>query len=39
MSRKNDYTRENLVDNLHQQKYYKLIDIDLSAQVSRNIPQ
>ena len=39
MSRKNDYTRENLVDNLYQQKYYKLIDIDLSAQASRNIPQ
>ena len=39
MSRKNDYTTENLVDNLYQQKYYKLIDIDLSAQASRNIPQ
>ena len=39
MSRKNDYATENLVDNLYQQKYYKLIDIDLSAQASRNIPQ
>ena len=39
MSRKNDYTTENLVDNLYQQKYYKLIDIDLSARASRNIPQ
>ena len=39
MSRKNDYTTENLVDNLYQQKYYKLIDIDLSAQANRNIPQ
>ena len=39
MSRKNDYTTENLVDNLYQQKYYKLIDIDLSAQARRNIPQ
>ena len=39
MSRKNDYATENLVDNLYQQKYYKLIDIDLSAQANRNIPQ
>ena len=39
MSRNNDYTTGNLLDYLHHQKYYKLIDIDLSRQANTSIPQ
>ena len=39
MSRNNDHTRGNLLDYLYQQKYYKLIGIDLSRQTSTSISQ
>ena len=34
-----DYTRENLLDYLYNQKYYKLIAINLSRQTNTNVPQ
>ena len=34
-----NYTTGNLLDYLHHQKYYKLIGIDLSRQISRNTSQ
>ena len=37
MSRDNDYTKGNLLDYLHHQKYYKLIGIDLSRQTNTSI--
>ena len=37
MSRDNDYTKGNLLDYLHHQKYYKLIAIDLSRQTNTSI--
>ena len=39
MSRNNDYTTGNLLEYLYHQKYYKLIDIDLSRQTNTSIPQ
>ena len=39
MSRNNDYTKGNLLDYLHHQKYYKLIGIDLSRQTNTSISQ
>ena len=39
MSKNDDYTTGNLLDYLHRQNYYKLIDIDLSRQRNTNIPQ
>ena len=39
MSRNDGYTTGNLLDYLVHQKYYKLIDIDLSRQVNMNFPQ
>ena len=39
MSRNNDYTTGNLLECLYHQKYYKLIDIDLSRQTNTSIPQ
>ena len=39
MSRNDDYTTGNLLDNLDHQKYYKLIGIDLSRQTTTSIPQ
>ena len=39
MSRNDDYTTGNLLDNLDHQKYYKLIGIDLSRQTTASIPQ
>ena len=34
-----DYTRGNLLDYLYNQKYYKLIAINLSRQTNTNVPQ
>ena len=39
MSRNNSYTTGNLLDYLYDQKYYKLIGIDLSGQTNTIIPQ
>ena len=39
MSRNNDYTTGNLLDHLYNEKYYKLIGIDLSRQTNTNVPQ
>ena len=39
MSENNDYTTGNLLDYVYHQNYYKLIDIDLSRQTNKNIPQ
>ena len=39
MSQNDDYTTENLLDYFYYQKYYKLIDIDLSRQTNTSIPQ
>ena len=39
MSRNDGYTTGNLLDYLVHQKYYKLIDIDLSRQANMNFPQ
>ena len=39
MSRNNDITTGNLLDYFYHQKYYKLIDIDLSRQTNKSIPQ
>ena len=39
MSQNDDYTTENLLDYFYYQKYYKLIDIDLSRQINTSIPQ
>ena len=39
MSRSNYYTIWNLLDYLCRQKYYKLIDIDLSKQTNTSISQ
>ena len=39
MSRNDGYTTGNLSDYLVHQKYYKVIDIDLSRQVNMNFPQ
>ena len=39
MSRNNDYTTGNLLDDLYNEKYYKLIGIDLSRQTNTNVPQ
>ena len=39
MSRNYDYTTGNSLDHLHHQKYYKLIDIDLSRKTNMSIPQ
>ena len=39
MSRTDDYTTGNSLDYLYHQKFYKVIDIDLSRQANRNIPQ
>ena len=39
MSRNNDYTTGNILDYLYNQKYYKLIGIDLSRQTNVSIPQ
>ena len=39
MSRNNDYTTGNLLDYLYDQKYYKLIGINLSRQTNTTIPQ
>ena len=39
MSRNNDITTGNLLDYFYHQKYYKVIDIDLSRQTNTSIPQ
>ena len=39
MSRNNDYTTENALYYLYQQKCYKLIGIDLSRHTNTSIPQ
>ena len=39
MSRNNDYTTGNLLDDLYNEKYYKLTGIDLSRQTNTNVPQ
>ena len=39
MSRNYDYATWNLSDYLYHQKYYQLIDIDLSRQTNASIPQ
>ena len=39
MSRNDDYTTRNLTDFSYLQKYYKLIDINLSRQTNTNITQ
>ena len=39
MSRNDDYTTANVLDNLHHQNYYKLIDIDLSSQKNTSVLQ
>ena len=39
MSRYDDYKTKNLLYYLYQQKYYKLIGIDLSRQTNTSIPQ
>ena len=39
MSRNNEYTTGTLLDDLYHQKYYKLIDKDLSGQTNTSIPQ
>ena len=39
MSRNSDYTTANLLDLLYCQKYYKLMDIDLSRQTKMTIPR
>ena len=38
-SQNDDYTTENLLDYFYYQKYYKLIDIDLSRQINTSIHQ
>ena len=39
MSKNDDYTTGNLLNYLYYQKYYKLIDIDLSRKTNASIPQ
>ena len=39
MSRNDGYTKGNLVDQLYDQTYYKLIGIDLSGRRNTTIPQ
>ena len=39
MSRNDDYTAENLLYYLYNQKYYKIVGIDLSRQTNTSIPQ
>ena len=39
MSRYDDYKTKNLLYYLYQQKYFKLIGIDLSRQTNTSIPQ
>ena len=39
MSRNNDYTTGNLLDNLYNHNYYKLIEKDSSRQTYKTIPQ
>ena len=39
MIRNNDYATGNLLDYLYHQKYYKLIDIDLSRQKNTTVSQ
>ena len=39
ISRNDDYTTGNLLDHFYYQKYYKLIDTDLSRQTYTTIPQ
>ena len=39
MSRNNDYRTGNLLDYSYHQKYYQIIDIDLSRQTNTSIPQ
>ena len=39
MSRNDDYAKEDLLDFLYRQNYYKLIRIDLSRETNMNIPQ
>ena len=39
ISRNDDYITRNLLDNFYYQKYYKLIDTDLSRQTYTTIPQ
>ena len=39
MSKNDDYTTGNLLSYLYYQKYYKLIDIDLSRKTNASIPQ
>ena len=39
MSRNDECTTRNLLDYLYHQKYYKLIDINLSRQTTTIIPQ
>ena len=39
MSRNGDYTTWNVLNYLYQQKYYKLIGIDVSRQTNISIPQ
>ena len=39
MSKNYDYTTGNSLDHLYHQKYYKLIDIDLSRKTNMSIPQ
>ena len=39
MSRNNVYTKEDLLDYLSHQKYYKLTGTDLSIQINTSIPQ
>ena len=39
MSRDDGYTTGNLLDHLYNQKFYKLVGIDLSRQKNTNVPQ
>ena len=39
MSTNDDYITENLSSYLYRQKYYKLIDIDLSRQTNTSVPK
>ena len=39
ITRNDDYTTGNLLDYFYHQKYYELIDIDLSRQANSSIPQ
>ena len=39
VTKRKGYTTEYLLDYLYHQKYYKLIDIDLSRQANTSIPQ